>query len=149
MTIKTVIGKYILQDLFINWTSTRRTNNLQFINTTEFVISASRPLNQNTSQLCYDSKTLKQICNMTEHDSRYKTLNFGTTRRVCELGLNKKKQKLTSRIPSIPQQGPNLGNLIYIEPQTPRSSLFINSIKIATGNVQSLKYKEKLSCMNL
>ena len=80
---------------------------------------------------------------MTEHDIRYKTLNFGTIRRVCKLQLNKKKQKLTSRVLSIPQQGPNLSNLIYIEPLTPRSSLFINSIKIATGNVQSLKNKEQ------
>ena len=80
---------------------------------------------------------------MTQHNSRHKTLNFGTIRRVCELCLNKKKQKLTSRIPSIPQQGPNLSNLIYIEPLTPRRSLFINSIKIAIGNVQSLKNKEQ------
>ena len=80
---------------------------------------------------------------MTECNSRYKTLNFGKIRRVCELQLNKKKQKLTSRIPSIPQQGPNLSNLIHIEPLTPRSTLFFNSIKKATGNVQSLKNKEQ------
>ena len=143
MTIRRVIGKYLLQDLFTNWTSTRKTNNLLFINTTEFVTSASRPLHKNTNLLCYDSETLKQIYNMTECDSRYKTLNFGTIRRVCELWLNKKKQKLTSRIPSIPQQGPNLSNLIYIEPLTPRSTSFFNSIKIATGNVQLLKNKEQ------
>ena len=86
---------------------------------------------------------------MTECDSRYKTLNFGKIRRVHELQLNKKKQKLTSRIPSIPQQRPNLSNLIHIEPLTPRSTLFFNSIKIATGNVQSLKNKEQLSYMSL
>ena len=70
-------------------------------------------------------------------------MNLGTIRRVRELGLNKKKQRLTSGIPSIPQQGANLNNLIYIEPQTPGSSLFINSIQIATGSVQSLKNKEQ------
>ena len=133
MTIRRVIGKYLLQDVFTNWTSTRNTNNLLFINTTEFVICASRPLHKNTNVLCYDSKTLKEIHNMTEHNRS----------RVHELWLNKKKQKLTSRIPSIPQQGPNLSNLINIEPLTPRTSLFINSIKIGTGNVQSLKNKEQ------
>ena len=60
-----------------------------------------------------------------------------------ELQLNKKKQKLTSRILSIPQQGPNLSNLMHIELLTPRSTLFFNSIKLATGNVQSLKNKEQ------
>ena len=99
MTIRRLIGKYLLQDLVTNWTSTRKTNNLLFINTTEFVTSTSRPLHRNTNLLCYDSKKLKQIHNITECDSRYKTLNFGTIRRVHEL---KKKQKLTSRIPSIP-----------------------------------------------
>ena len=143
MIIRRVIGKYLLQDLFTNWTTTRETKSLLFINTTEFVVSTSRPLHKNTNLLFYDSNTLKQIHNMTECDSRYKPLNFGTIRRVCELQLNKKKQNLTSRIPSIPQQGPNLSNLINIEPLTPRSTLFFNSIKIATGNIQSLKNKEQ------
>ena len=141
MTMRRVIGKYLLQGLFTNWSSIRKTNNLLFVNTTEFVTSASRPLHRNTNLLCYDSKTITQIHKMTEHNSRYKTLNFGTIRRVHELQFNKKKQKLTSRISSILQQGPNLSNLIYIEPLT-RSTLFSNSIKIATGNVQLLKNKE-------
>ena len=32
---------------------------------------------------------LTQIYTMTEYDSRCKTLNFGTIRRVCELQLNR------------------------------------------------------------
>ena len=78
---------------------------------------------------------------MTKHDNRYKTLNYGTVRRVGEPWLNNKKQNLTSMIPMIPQQGPNFSNLIHIKPITLRGTFFNNSIKIATGNVQSLKNK--------
>ena len=80
---------------------------------------------------------------MTKHDNRYKTLNYGTVRRVCELWLNNKKQKLTSRILRIPQQGPTFSNLIHITPITLTGTFFNNSIKIATGNIQSLKNKEQ------
>ena len=80
---------------------------------------------------------------MTKHHNRYKTLNFGTIRRVHELLLNKKKQKLTSRILGMPQQGSNFNNFIHSKPLTPRGTFFNNSIKIATGNVQSLKKKEQ------
>ena len=141
--MRRVIGKYLLLDLFTDWTSTDKTNNLLFINTTEVVTSALRPLHKDINPLCYDSKALKQICTMTEHDNRYRTLNFGTIMRVCELQLNKKKQKLTPRTPGIPQQGSNFSNMIHIEPLTPRGTFFNNSIKIATGSVQSLKNKEQ------
>ena len=41
------------------------------------------------------------------------------------------------------QQGPNFSNLIHIDLITLRCKFFNNSIKIATGNVQSLKNKEQ------
>ena len=78
---------------------------------------------------------------MTKHNNRYKTLNFGTIRRVHELWPNTKKQKLKSRRLGIPQQGSNFSNLIHIEPLTPRCTYLNNSIEI--GNVQSLKNKEQ------
>ena len=53
------------------------------------------------------------------------------------------KQKLTSRILGIPEQESNFSNLIHIEPLTAIGTFFNNSIKIATGNVQSLKNKEQ------
>ena len=143
MNIRRVIGKYLLLDLFTNWISTVKINNLLFINITEFVTSALRPSHKGTNLLCYDSKVLKQIYATTKHDNRYKTLNFGTTRIVHELQLNKNKQKQTSRIQGIPQQGPNFIILIHIEPITLRGTFFNNSIKIATGNVHSLKNKEQ------
>ena len=85
---------------------------------------------------------------MTKHDNRYKTLNYGTVRRVCELRNNKKKQKLRSRIPRIWQQGPTLSNLIHIKPITPRGTFFNNPIKIATVMSNLSRIKSKLSCMD-
>ena len=153
--IRRVIGTYFLLDLFTNWISTDKTNahqSLLHINTTEFVTSASRPLrpsHKGTNLLHYDSNVLTQIHAMTKHDNKHKTLNYGIVRRVHELQLNKNKQKLTSRISRIQQQGLNFSYLIHITPITPRGTFFSNSIKIATGNIQSLKIKRKLSCMNL
>ena len=79
--------------------------------------SAPRPSQKGTNLLCYDSNALKQIHAMTTYN-RYKTLNYGTVRRVHELWINKKKSKLTSRIPRIPQQGPNFSYLKHIKPIT-------------------------------
>ena len=129
MDIRRVFVKYLLLDLFTNWTSMDKTNNLLFINTTELVTGALRPPHKDINPLCYDSKALKQIYTMTRHDNRYKTLNFETIKRVRELRLNKKKQKLTSRIPGIPQQGSNFSNLMHIEPLTPRGTFFKNSTR--------------------
>ena len=143
MNIRRVIGKYLLLDLFTNWTSTDKTNNLLFINPTEFVTSALRPLDKDINQLCYGSKVLKEIYTMTKHDNRNKTLNFGPIKRVHELWLNKKKkQKLTSRIPGMPQ-GSNFSNLIHIKLLNLIGTFFNNSIEIATENAQSLKNKEQ------
>ena len=47
------------------------------------------------------------------------------------------------RTPLIPQQGPNFNNLIYIKPQSLRSSSSTKSVKIGTGNVKSLKNEEQ------
>ena len=70
-------------------------------------------------------------------------LSFGTIRRVCKLGINRKKYRLIPRKPLIPQQGPNFNNLIHIKPQSTKSASSIKLVKIATGNVQSLKNKEQ------
>ena len=59
MNIRRVIGKHLLLELFTNWTTTDKTNNLLFINTSEFVTSALRPSDKDINQLCYDSKGLK------------------------------------------------------------------------------------------
>ena len=131
MNIRRVIGTYFPLDLLLD------------VNTTEFVTSALRPWHKGTNLLCYDSNALKWIHAMSKHDKRYKTLNYGTVRRLCELWLNKKKQTLTSRTLRTPQQGSNFSNLIHIEPITPRGTFFNNFIKIAMGNVQSLKNIEQ------
>ena len=71
-------------------------------------------------------------------------LNFGTIRGVCELGIYWKKYRLKARKPPIPQQGSNTNNLIYIKPEQPKFPPPPNKlVKIATGNVQSLKNKEQ------
>ena len=80
---------------------------------------------------------------IAEHDTRYKILNFGTIRRVCELGIYRKKYRLKARKPVIPQQGSNTNNLIHIIPQQAMSPSSTKLVKIATGNVQSLKNKEQ------
>ena len=81
---------------------------------------------------------------MAENDTRYKILNFWTIRRVCELGIYRRKYRLKAWKPAITQQGSNTNNLIHIKPQQamcppPSTKL----VKIATGNVQSLKNKEQ------
>ena len=93
MNTRRVIGKYLPLDLFTNWTSTDKANNLLFINTTEFVTSALRSSHKDINPLCYDSKALKQIYTMTNHYNRYKTLNYGTISRVHELWFNKRNKK--------------------------------------------------------
>ena len=96
--------------------------------------------------LLISATTLKhsgKIQEITEHDTRHKILNFGTIRRVCELGINRKKYKLKPRKPVIPQQGSNINNLIQIKPQPARSPSSTKLVKIATGNVQSLKNTEQ------
>ena len=136
-----------LLDLFTNWFQTARTNNLHYINTTKAVARTFRtfiPSQRKASDLSYNSKILRQIQEMAENDTRYKILNFGTIRRVHELGIYRKKYRLKARKPPIPQQGSNTNNLIYIKPQQamcppPPTKL----VKIATGNVQSLKNKEQ------
>ena len=112
--MRRTISNYHLLDLFTNWTQTRRSNNLLPINITNTTTRASKPLQRSTNGLCYNSKTLKQIHEITEHDTRYKILNFGIIRRVCKLGINKKKYRLIPKKPLIPQQGPNFNNLIYM-----------------------------------
>ena len=141
--MRRAISNYHLLELFTNWTQTTKANNLLPINITETMTKASRPLQRNTNELCYDSKTLRQIHEITKQDTRYKILNFGTIRRVCKLGINNKKYRLILRKPLIPQQGPNFSNLIHIKPQSIRSTSSTKSVKIATGNVQSLKNKEQ------
>ena len=143
MTMRRAISKYHLLDLFTNWTQTRGANSLLPINITETMTRASRPLQRGTRELCCDSKTLRQIPEITEQDTRYKILNFGTIRRVCKLGINRKKYRLIPRKPLIPQQGPNFNNLIHIKPQSIRSVSSTKSVKIVTENVQSIKNKEQ------
>ena len=143
MTTRRAISNYHLLDLFTNWSQTRRANNLLPINITETKAGESRPLQRSTNDLCYDPKTLRQIQETTEHDTRYTILNFGTIRRVCKLGINRKKYRLIPRKPLIPQQGPNFNNLIHIKPQSTKSASSTKLVKIATGNVQSLKNKEQ------
>ena len=133
-------------DLFTNWMQTTRTNNLQYINTYRTAGRTLRtfiPSQQKATNLSYDPKTLKQIHQMAQEDTRYKILSFGTIRRVRELGINRKKYRLKASKPPTLQQGCNTDNLIHIKPQQPKSqSPPIKPIKIATGNVQSLKNKE-------
>ena len=143
MTTRRAISNYHLLDLFTNWSQTRRANNLLPINITKTIARASRPLQRSTNDLCYNPKTLRQIQEITEHDTRYKILNFGKIRRVCKLGINRKKYRLIPRKPLIPQQGPNFNNLIHIKPQSTKSASTTKLVKIATGNVQSLKNKEQ------
>ena len=142
MTTRRAISNYYLLDLFTNWTQTRRANNLLPINITETMTRASRPFQRSTNELCYNSKTLRQIQEITEQDTTYKILNFGTLRRVHKLGINRKKYRPIPRKPLILQQGSNFNNLIHIKPQSIRSASSIKSVKIATGNVQSFKNKE-------
>ena len=143
-TTRRAISNYHLLDLFTNWSQTRRTNNLLPINITETIARASRPLQRSSTELCYDSKALRQIHKITEHDTRYKILSFGTIRRVCELGINnRKKYRLIPRKPLILQQGPNFNNLIHITPQSTKSASSTKLVIIATGNVQSLKNEEQ------
>ena len=68
--IRRVNGTYFLLDVFTNWISMEKTNNLLGINTTEFVTSAPRPSHKGTNLLYYDSNALKQIHAMTKHDNR-------------------------------------------------------------------------------
>ena len=144
MTTRRAISNYYLLDLFTNWSQTRRANNLLPINITETIARAFRPSQRSANDLCYNPKTLRQIQEITQQDTRYKILSFGTIRRVCELGINRKKYRLIPRKPLTPQQGPNFNNLIHIKPQLIRKASSTKLIKIATGNVQSLKNKEQL-----
>ena len=117
MTTRRAISNHQLLDLFTNWSQTRKANNLLHINTTEAIARTFRPSQRSANDLCYNPKALRQIQEITEHDTRYKILNLGTIRRVCELGINRKKYRLKPRKPIIPQQGSNINNLIQIEPQ--------------------------------
>ena len=134
-------------DLFTNWTQATRTNSLQYISASTTAVRAfktSVPPREKPTNLFYNSKTLKQIHRITEDDTRYKILSFGTVRRVRELGINRKKYRLKPSKPPIIQQGSNSTNLIHIKPQQAKSSSTpLKPIKIATGNVQSLKNKEQ------
>ena len=104
----------------------------------------SIPSQRKATDLSYNSKTLRQIQQMAENDTRYKILNFGTIRRVHEFGTCRKKYRFKARKPPIPQQGSNTNNLIYIKPQQPKCPPPPNKlVKMATGNVQSLKNKEQ------
>ena len=134
-------------DLFTNWSQAARTNSLHYISTSTTAARTSRtsiPPHRKATDLLYNSKTLKQIQQMTEDDTRYKILSFGMIRRVRELGINRKKYRLKPSKPQILQQGINTNNLIHIKPQQAKSpSPPIKPIKIATRNVQSLKNKEQ------
>ena len=76
-------------------------------------------------------------------DTRYKILNFGTIGRVRELGIYRKKYRPKARKPAITQQGSNTNNLIHIKPLAMYPPPSTKLVKIATGNVQSLKNKEQ------
>ena len=143
MTTRRAISNYHLLDLFTNWSQTRRANNLLHINITETIVRAFWPSQRSANDLCYDPKTLGQIQEIIEHATRYKILNFGTIRRVCELGINRKKYRLNPRKPLIQQQRPNINNLIQIKPQPAKSASSTKLVNIAKGNVQSLKNKEQ------
>ena len=134
-------------DQFTNWSQTARTNSLHYINTSRTAGRTPRtfiPSQRKATNLFYNSKTLKQIHQMAEEDTRYKILSFGMIRRVSELGINRKKYILKASKPPILQQGCNTNNLIHIKPQQSKSqSPPIKAIIIATGNVQSLKNKEQ------
>ena len=120
MATRRAVCNHLLLDLFTNWSQTRRANNLQYITTTEAVARTFRtfiPSQRKATYLSYNSKTLSQIQEMAENDTWYKKLNFGTIRRVCELGIYRKKYRLKARKPAIPQQGSNTNNLIHIKPQ--------------------------------
>ena len=145
MTTRRAISNYHLLDLFTNWFQTRRANNLLPINITETIAMESRPLQRSTNDLCYNPKTLRQIQEITGCNTRYKILNFGTIRRVCKFGINRKKYRLIPRKPLIPQQGPNFNNLIHIKPQSTKGASSTKLVKIATGNVRT---KNHPSCIN-
>ena len=120
MATRRAVCNYHLLDLLTNWSQTTRTNSLHYINTTEAVARTFRtfiPSQRKATGLSYNSKTLRQIQEIAENDTGYKILNFRTIRRVCELGIYRKKYRLKARKPSIPQQGSNTYNLIYINPQ--------------------------------
>ena len=108
MATRRALCNHHLLDLFTNWSQTRRANNLQYINTTEAMARTFRPSQRKATDLSYNSKTLRQIQEMAEHDTRYKILNFGTIRRVRELGIYRKKYRLKSRKPAIPLRDPIL-----------------------------------------
>ena len=140
MATRRAVCNHHLLDLFTNWSQTTRANNLHYINTTEAVARTFRTFissQRKAADLSYNSKTLRQIQEMAENDTRYKILNFGTIRRVHELGIYRNKYRFKARKPAIPQQGSNTNNLIYIKPQQamgppPSTKL----VKISTGNVQ-------------
>ena len=143
MTTRRAISNHYLLDLFSNWSQTRRVNSLLHINTTEAIARTFRPSQRSANDLCYNLKTLRQIQEIAEHDTRYKILNFGTIRRVCELGIYRKKYRFKPRKPVIPQQGSNTNIVIHIKPQQAISPSSTKLVKISTGNVQSRKNKEQ------
>ena len=143
MTTRRAISNHHLLDLFTNWSQTRRVTNPLHINTTEAIARTFRPSQRSANDLCYNPKTLRQIQEITEHNTKYKILNFGTIRRVCELGINRKKHRLKPRKLIIPQQGSNINNLIQIRPQPAKSPSSTKLAKITTGNLQLLKNKEQ------
>ena len=145
MATRKAVCNHHLLDLFTNW-SQKIANNLQYINTTEAEARTFRtfiPPQRKATDLSNNSKTLRQIQERAEMDTRYKILNFGTIRRVRELGIYKKKYRFKARKPAIPQQGSNTNNLIHIKPQAMYPPPSTKLVKIATGNVQSLKNKEQ------
>ena len=149
MATRRAVCNIHLLDLFTNWSQAARTNSLHCINTSRTAartFRTSTPSQRKATDLFYNynSKTLRQIQQMAENDNRYKILSFGMIRRVCELGINRKKYRLKASKPPILQQGCNTNNLIHIKPQQAKSPPPpTKPIKIATGNVQSLKNKEQ------
>ena len=145
-TRRAVCNNHLL-DLFTNWSQAAITNSLHYINTSGIAARTSRtfiPSQTKATDLSYNLKTLRQIQQMAENDTRYKILSFGTIRRVHELGINRKKYRLKVRKPPILQQGCNTNNLIHIKPQQAKCPPPpTKPVKIATGNVQSLKNKEQ------
>ena len=147
MATRRAVYNIHLRDLFTNWSQAARTNSLHYINTSGTAARTFRtfiPSQSKATDLSYNSKTLRQIWQMAENDTRYKILSFGMIRRVCELGINRKKYRLKASKPPTLQQGCNTINLIHIKPHQAKSPPPpTKPIKIATGNVQSLKNKEQ------
>ena len=102
-------------------------------------------VNDQPVQLChtYSSMELKCLRDIVFHNNCYKTLPTHTCKRVIDLGINKKR-RWGFRVNKKKQQNPryaDLSNLINIKTSTKSVPNYLE-VRIATGNVQSLRNKD-------